>query len=141
MNATMQQKSTDPPKLRERNSRVSLPESTAKLFEAARLVLERRRLVKHSMSDTIVVALDAVLAVSADQVRLLSRLYVRQSETKKRFLINRTLSRKVRSLARKQSVSRDALLNSVATIFVQAALASSWKQNRIEYYELLSLLP
>jgi hypothetical protein len=98
-------------------------------------------MVKHTISDTIMVATKTVMELSRDQVRLLSRFYVNTDEENRVLRVSYDAKQFVDSTAKRLDVTKAALLYAIMTIFVRAALASYWKTQKKSYYDLISDLP
>lgn len=133
MNATMPQKSTE-------HYKISLPKSVVMTLQATAMLLEERRLIKHTQGDALLVAMESVLKLSRNNVKIIARFYADSEEELVPVKMRRDVKERVFEEAKALNCTAKALVYAVSTIFIKAALASFWKNNR-DYSAVKSKFP
>jgi uncharacterized protein YdaU (DUF1376 family) len=133
MNVTMRQKSTE-------RYKISLPKSIAMNLQAAAMLLEERRLIEHTQGDALLIAMESVLKVSRNNVKIIARFYADSEEELVHVRLRRDVKDRVYQEAKLLNCTAKALVYAVSTIFMKAALASFWKNNK-DYYAVKSKFP
>ena len=131
LNATMPQKSTERYKL-------SLPVTTIGMIQICLELLEERRMVKHTYSDALSVAIESVVKTVPTQVKMLCRFYYVPDESTDTIKVRKETKQNIYQLAKKHKVTAAAFIDSVMTIFFRAMMATIWKNSQHRYAELHS---
>lgn len=132
--AIMRQKSTE-------RYRLTLPKSLALQIEAAAILLEERRFVKHTCSDALLVAMESVMKTSRNNVKIITRFYADAEEEMVLIKLRKDVKDRIYEEAKALKCSAKALIYAVSIIFMRAALASFWKNNTKDYYAVKSKFP
>jgi hypothetical protein len=133
----MRQKSTE-------RYRIKLPVETIGLIELCASLLSERRMVHHSNSDTVNLAIESVMSAVPTQVKMMCRFYASTPGHEEVIKLRKEVKGKVMMLCKKHNASAKTYLYSVMTIFFRAALSALRKhsperymQLRMEYPDLL----
>lgn len=98
-------------------------------------------MVDHTQCDALQVALEAVMKSTPTHVKVLSKAYVVPDEEEVWVHITPEAKARIFTYAKQLKVSAKALINAVMTVFLRAALASFWQNNRRDFHEIKSKFP
>lgn len=121
--------------------RVRVPYSIALMVQAAATLLEEKRTVVHTQSDALGVAMNAVMSATPTHVKMLAKFYVDPGEEVVVIRVRPEVKRRVFEHAKHFDVSAKALIYAVMTVFLRAALAGFWQNNRKDFHEIRSKFP
>lgn len=130
----MPQKSTE-------RSRITLSKHVAKVIAICAKQLRFIRLVEHTASDAVVVAVDFCERAMPKHVKLMANMYVPERDSQFAMKIRRDVLELVTNNAKALGVSRRAYLYAISTLFSRALLAKVWRGTNQTFEQLKGLYP
>lgn len=127
-----------PPNYTER-SRITLPKSVAERFAVCAKQLEAIRLVPHTVSDAILVGIDFCERTMPKTVQVLVGLYVPRVGEQYVMKIRRDVLGLALNNAKALGVSRQAYLESIATLFSRSLLTQIWRNKGLSLQEMKAI--
>ena len=120
-----------PPKSTERY-RLTIGVTAVRAIAACAEMLTDRRMVQHTYSDAIVVAIESVMSAVPKQVKMMSRFGFAEKQ-KHTIKIRKEVKAKVFELAKKHRVTATVMMDIVFTIYFKAAVVAMWKERNPKY--------
>lgn len=106
-----------------------LPRHVAEVVAICARQLTRMRLVEHTASDALIVAIDSCERTMPTHIELLTRLYVPERNDRFSMKIRADALALILNNSRSLGVSRQAYVHAIATLFSRVLMASAWRDS------------
>lgn len=129
MNAIIRRKSTE-------RHKVAVEIGTYNRLRFISTVLSQKRMVEHSLADSLRLGLKFVAEVVPMQAKVLARFYVRTEQEMTYIFMPKDLKEALYEYARNNKITASGLIDAIVTIFTKSVLSSMWRDKGLDLNSL-----